>query len=148
VAERQDVERVARGIIEEASREFPEISLRLDFETPRDDHEDAYLWITPGTADREEINDIWGFVIHMVQDSSMLWTQITISVRPLISGMTLPPFELLLPCHGSRRGSQREKEIRRGLRPTPRPRPGSGTPALLSAAAAYGPGSPVPVHSG
>ena len=69
MAERQDVERVARGIIEDASREFPGVSLRLDFETPRDDHEDAYLWITPGTDDREEINDIWGFVIQMVQDA-------------------------------------------------------------------------------
>ncbi len=69
VAGRQDVERVARGIIEDASREFPGVSLRLDFETPRDDHEDAYLWITAGTDDREEINDIWGFVIQMVQVS-------------------------------------------------------------------------------
>ena len=69
MAERRDVERVARGIIEDASREFSGISLRLDFETPRDDHEDAYLWITPGTDDREEINDIWGFVIQMVQDA-------------------------------------------------------------------------------
>ncbi len=69
MAERQDVERVAQGITEEASREFPGMSLRLDFETPRDDHEDAYLWITPGTDDREEINDIRGFVIHMVQDA-------------------------------------------------------------------------------
>ncbi len=69
MAERQDVERVARGIIEDATREFPGIFLRLDFETPRDDHEDAYLWITPGTEDREEINDIWGFVIQLVQDA-------------------------------------------------------------------------------
>ncbi len=69
MAERQDVERVARGIIEDAPREFSGIVLRLDFETPRDDHEDAYLWITPGTDDREEINDIWGFVIQMVQDA-------------------------------------------------------------------------------
>ncbi len=69
MAERQDVERVAHGIIGDASREFPGVSLRLNFETPRDDHEDAYLWITPGTDDREEINDIWGFVIQMVQDA-------------------------------------------------------------------------------
>ena len=52
MAECQDVERVAQGIIEGASREFSVIFLRLDFETPRDDHEDAYLWITPGTDDR------------------------------------------------------------------------------------------------
>ena len=69
MAERRDVERVAQGIIEDATREFSGIFLRLDFETPRDDHEDAYLWITPGTDDREEINDIWGFVIQMVQDA-------------------------------------------------------------------------------
>jgi hypothetical protein len=69
MAEREEVEQVARGIIEDASREFPRVSLRLDFETPRDDHEDAYLWITPGTDDREEINDIWGFLIQLVQDA-------------------------------------------------------------------------------
>ncbi len=69
MAERQDVEQVAQRIIESASREFSGVSLHLDFETPRDDHEDAYLWITPGTGDREEINDIWAFVIHMVQDA-------------------------------------------------------------------------------
>ncbi len=69
MAEREDVERVAQRIIEGTSREFPGISLRLDFQTPRDDHEDAYLWITPGTDDREEINDIWGFVIKLVQDA-------------------------------------------------------------------------------
>jgi hypothetical protein len=69
VAERQDVEQVAQRIIEGASREFPGISLRLDFETSRDDQEDAYLWITPGTDDREEINDIWGFVIQLVKDA-------------------------------------------------------------------------------
>ncbi len=69
MAEHQDVERVAQGIIEDVSREFSGVSLRLDFETPRDDHEDAYLWITPETDDREEINDIWGFVRHMVQDA-------------------------------------------------------------------------------
>ena len=69
MAEHQDVERVAQGIIEDVSREFPGVSLRLDFETSRDEHEDAYLWITPETDDREEINDIWGFVIHMVQDA-------------------------------------------------------------------------------
>ena len=69
MAERQDVERVAQRIIDDTSREFPGIFLRLDFETPRDEHEDAYLWITPGTDDREEINDIWGFVIQLVQDA-------------------------------------------------------------------------------
>jgi hypothetical protein len=69
VAERQDVEQVARGIIDGTSREFPGVSLRLDFETPRDEHEDAYLWITPERDDREEINDIWGFVIKLVQDA-------------------------------------------------------------------------------
>ncbi len=67
MAEHQDVERVAQAIIEDISREFPGVSLRLDFETSREEHEDAYLWITPGTDDREEINDIWGFVIQLVQ---------------------------------------------------------------------------------
>ena len=62
MVERSEVERVAAEIIAEVSREFPAASLELDFEAPRDDHEDAYLWITPGTGDREEINDLWGSI--------------------------------------------------------------------------------------
>lgn len=60
---------MARGIIDTVSREFPGVELELDFDTPRDDHEDAYLWITPGTDDREEINDIWAVAIKFVQDA-------------------------------------------------------------------------------
>ncbi len=69
MTERSQVERVAGGIIAEVSREFPRASLALDFETPRDDHEDAHLWVTAGSEDREEINDLWGFVIKLVQDA-------------------------------------------------------------------------------
>ena len=69
MAERSLVEPLAAEIIAEVSREFPRASLELDFDAPRDDHEDAYLWVTPGTADREEINDLWGFVIKLVQDA-------------------------------------------------------------------------------
>lgn len=68
-AERQDVERVARRDYSGRFQEFSGPSLHLDSDTPRDDHEGAYLWITPGTDDREEINDIWGFVIQLVQDA-------------------------------------------------------------------------------
>jgi len=69
VAERAEVERVAREVMATVSREFPGVSLELDFDTPRDDHEDAYLWISAGTEDREEINEIWGFAIKFVQDA-------------------------------------------------------------------------------
>lgn len=69
MAERADVERVAGGIIESVTREFPGVAAELDFETPRDDHEDAYLWLTPDTNDRDEINDIWAFAIKFVQDA-------------------------------------------------------------------------------
>ena len=69
MAEREDTERVARRIIDAIAREFPAVTLRLDFDAPRDDHEDAYLWITPGTDDREEINEIWGYAIRLVQDA-------------------------------------------------------------------------------
>lgn len=69
MAERAEVERVAREVMATVSREFPGVSLELDFDTPRDDHEDAYLWISAGTEDREEINEIWGFAIKFVQDA-------------------------------------------------------------------------------
>jgi hypothetical protein len=69
MAERQAVERVAQTLIEAVEREFPGVTLTLDFETDRGDHEDAYLWIEPGTDDREEINEIWGYAIRLVQDA-------------------------------------------------------------------------------
>lgn len=69
MANREDTERVARGIIDDLTREFPGVEARLDFDSPRDDHEDARLWITPGTDDREEINEIWGYAIKLVQDA-------------------------------------------------------------------------------
>ena len=57
--------RCRTGRTRDYSGRFPGILVvvpgHLDFETPRDDHEDAYLWITPGTDDRDEISDIWGF---------------------------------------------------------------------------------------
>lgn len=58
---------MARRVIEAVSREFPSVSLELDFDTPRDDHEDAYLWITPDSDEREEVNELWAFVVHHVQ---------------------------------------------------------------------------------
>ena len=68
MATREDAERAAGRIIEAVTREFPGVSLQLDFESPRDDHEDARLWITANTDDREEINEIWGYAIKLVQD--------------------------------------------------------------------------------
>ena len=69
MATREEAEQVAERIIEAVTREFPGVSLQLDFDTPRDVHEDARLWITPGTDDREEINEIWGYAIRLVQDA-------------------------------------------------------------------------------
>ncbi|MEX0801238.1 MAG: hypothetical protein WD379_08475 [Dehalococcoidia bacterium] len=69
MADRADVERVAARIIEAVSREFPGVTLALDFGTPTDDHEDAYLWIDAPTTEREEVNEIWGYAIKLVQDA-------------------------------------------------------------------------------
>jgi hypothetical protein len=49
-----------------SSKPYPRIPGRyrpLDFDSPRDDHEDARLWITANTEDREEISEIWGYAI-------------------------------------------------------------------------------------
>jgi hypothetical protein len=64
-----EIERAARRIIDDVSREFPGVSMQLDFDTPRDDHEDACLWINAGTDDAEDIKEIWGYVIKLVQDA-------------------------------------------------------------------------------
>ena len=69
MALRSDVERVAAGIIAAVTSEFRSAEAVLDFETSRDEHEDAFLWITPGTDDREEINEMWGYAIKLVQDA-------------------------------------------------------------------------------
>jgi hypothetical protein len=69
MADREATEEVAERIIAAVVREFPGVTLTLDYERERDEHEDAYLWITPGTDDREEINEIWGYAIKLVQDA-------------------------------------------------------------------------------
>ena len=69
MADSERAQRVAEAIIEAVTHEFPGVSMTLDFETERDDHEDAFLWITAGTDDREEINEIWGYAIKLVQDA-------------------------------------------------------------------------------
>ena len=69
MAARQTVERVANGIIARVVSEFPRSALEIDFEAKRQEHEDAYLWITPGTDDEDEIKDLWGFTINLVQDA-------------------------------------------------------------------------------
>jgi len=65
----EQTERVAQQIIGEVTREFPAVSMTLDFDTPRGEHEDAIIWIAPATEDREEINEIWGYAIKLVQDA-------------------------------------------------------------------------------
>ena len=69
MATRAETEHTARRIIDAVTREFPGVSISLDFDTPRDDHEDAHLWITANTDDTEEINEIWGYAINLVQDA-------------------------------------------------------------------------------
>ena len=69
MADRDTTTRVAQEVIDAVQREFPDVSLTLDFERERDEHEDAFLWISPGTDDREEINEIWGYAIKLVQDA-------------------------------------------------------------------------------
>jgi hypothetical protein len=69
MADREATERAARAIVAAVTREFPGVGMTLDFERERDDHEDAFLWITPGTDDREEINEIWEYAIKLVQDA-------------------------------------------------------------------------------
>ena len=67
MAERALVESVASDIIAEIVREFPALTLELDFDTAREEHQDAYIWISAPGADDEQINEIWGYVIQMVQ---------------------------------------------------------------------------------
>jgi hypothetical protein len=69
MADRETIERVAREIIVAVESEFKGTTVRLDFEAEVGDHEDAFLWITAGTDDREEINEIWGYAIKLVQDA-------------------------------------------------------------------------------
>ncbi len=60
---------MAAEIIDVISREFPGASCHLDIETPRAEHEDALLRIRPPSDDREEINDLWAFVVKLVQEA-------------------------------------------------------------------------------
>ena len=69
MADSERARHVAEAIIDAVTREFPGVSITLDFETERDDREDAFLWIAAGTDDREEINEIWGYTIKLVQDA-------------------------------------------------------------------------------
>jgi hypothetical protein len=69
MANRETTARVAEAVISALTREFPNVAVFLDFETERDDHEDAYVWIAAGAADQEEIAEIWGYAIKLVQDA-------------------------------------------------------------------------------
>ena len=69
MAPRQKVLQVAQAIIRQVQREFPDATLELDWDHLRQEHEDAYLWVSLPQADDddEEVNDLWGFLIHLVQ---------------------------------------------------------------------------------
>ncbi len=69
MAAREEVERVAARVAQALQAEFPGVSARLDFEAAEGEHEDAYLWIDPGTEDEEEIKEIWGYAVKLVQDA-------------------------------------------------------------------------------
>ena len=69
MVDRQSVERVANRIIAAVASEFPRARVELDFETETQPDEDAFLWITPGTDDEDEIKDLWGFAIGLVEDA-------------------------------------------------------------------------------
>jgi len=67
VAEVEHVRRTAERIIREVQREFPNAALKLDFDYPRQEHEDAYLWVSAPDAEDEEVSNLWGFLIELVQ---------------------------------------------------------------------------------
>jgi hypothetical protein len=69
MANRETTQRVAAEIVAAVEAEFKGTSVSIDFETETDEHEDAFLWITPNTGDREEIKEIWGYAIKLVQDA-------------------------------------------------------------------------------
>jgi hypothetical protein len=69
MADRETAERVAAKIIDDVEREFSHASLELDFERPRREDEDAYLWVSSDSEDDEEIGDLWGYVIGLVEDA-------------------------------------------------------------------------------
>lgn len=69
MAEREAVRRVAEEIIGQVQREFPHARLELDFDQPRREDEDAYLWVSTGSQDDEEVADLWGFTIGLVEDA-------------------------------------------------------------------------------
>jgi hypothetical protein len=68
VADRALVEQAANDIIAAVTAEFAGTSFELDFETQRDDYEDAFLWLTPADSDPERVNEVWAYAIKLVQD--------------------------------------------------------------------------------
>ena len=69
VADPELAREVARRIAQAVQREFPRARIEIDLETPRDEHEDAYLWLEPGTDDEEELHELWAYLIKLVQDA-------------------------------------------------------------------------------
>ncbi|HZP25768.1 MAG TPA: hypothetical protein VFB90_01855 [Dehalococcoidia bacterium] len=68
MADRALVEQAAADIIAAVTAEFPGTTFELDFDTPRDDYEDAFLWLTPDDPDPENLNEVWAYAIKLVQD--------------------------------------------------------------------------------
>ena len=69
MADRAIVEQVAGDIIAAVVAEFPGTGLELDFETPRDDYEDAFLWLAPTDTEPEVVNEVWAYAIKLVQQA-------------------------------------------------------------------------------
>ncbi|HXG43069.1 MAG TPA: hypothetical protein VNL95_10150 [Dehalococcoidia bacterium] len=69
MADPHQVLQVARRIAQAVEREFPHARIEIDLDTPRDEHEDAYLWLEPGTQDEEELHETWAYLIKLVQDA-------------------------------------------------------------------------------
>lgn len=66
MAERATVERAGYEIMAAVRAEFPDVSLTLDFETPRDDYEDAYLWLAVEDKGLDYLNEVWAYTINLV----------------------------------------------------------------------------------
>jgi len=69
MSEPDEVRALAGEIIEQVEREFTGATLELDFDHPRQEHEDAVLWVTAPDDDDEAWGELWGFVIGLVQEA-------------------------------------------------------------------------------
>ena len=60
---------MAHRIAQAVEREFPGARVDIDLQTPRDEHEDAYLWLEPASQDEEELHETWAYLIKLVQEA-------------------------------------------------------------------------------